>query len=42
MKIVRHTDPDFEAVISALETRGESVPEGVMEAVFDIVGQVFD
>lgn len=40
MKIVRHTDPDFESTIASLETRGESMPEGVMETVFDIVGQV--
>jgi len=37
---VRHTDPDFEAVIAALETRGESVSEDVMETVFEIVSQV--
>ena len=36
MKIVKYDEPDFEAVISALETRGESVPEGVMETVFEI------
>jgi histidinol dehydrogenase len=40
MKIVRHTDPDFESTIASLETRGETVPEGVMEAVFEIVGEV--
>lgn len=40
MKITRHTDPDFEATISLLETRGEMVPEGVMETVFEIVGDV--
>jgi histidinol dehydrogenase len=40
MKITRHTDPDFEVVVSSLETRGETVPEGVMETVFDIVDQV--
>ena len=40
MKIVRHTDSDFEAVIAALETRGESVSEDVMETVFEIVSQV--
>ena len=40
MRIVRHTDSDFEDVVSILETRGESVPEGVMETVFDIVSQV--
>ena len=40
MRIVRHTDPDFESAIAGLETRGESVPEGVMEAVFEIVGEV--
>jgi histidinol dehydrogenase len=40
LKIVRHTDPDFEAVIAALETRGESVSEDVMETVFEIVSQV--
>ena len=40
MKIVRYDEPDFEAVISSLETRGEVVPEGVMEAVFEIVGEV--
>ena len=40
MKTVRHTDADFEAVISTLETRGETVPEGVMESVFEIVGEV--
>lgn len=37
---MRHTDPDFEAVIAALETRGESVSEDVMETVFEIVSQV--
>lgn len=40
MKTVRYDEPDFEAVISSLETRGEVVPEGVMEAVFEIVGEV--
>ena len=40
MKIVRHTDADFEATIATLETRGETVPEGVMETVFEIVGEV--
>lgn len=40
MKITRYTDPDFEATISLLETRGEAVPEGVMETVFEIVGEV--
>lgn len=40
MKIIRYDDPDFEATISSLETRGESVPEGVMEAVFEIVSEV--
>ena len=40
MKIVRYDEPDFEAIISSLETRGETVPEGVMEAVFEIVGEV--
>jgi histidinol dehydrogenase len=40
VKITRHTDPDFEATISLLETRGEMVPEGVMETVFEIVGDV--
>jgi histidinol dehydrogenase len=40
MKIVRHTDSDFEAVIAALETRGESVSDDVMETVFEIVSQV--
>lgn len=40
MKIVRYDEPDFESVISSLETRGETVPEGVMEAVFEIVGEV--
>ena len=40
MKITRHTDTDFEATISLLETRGEMVPEGVMETVFEIVGDV--
>lgn len=40
MKITRHTDPDFESTIASLETRGETVPEGVMEAVFEIVGEV--
>ncbi len=40
MKIVRYDEPEFEAVISALETRGETVPDGVMEAVFQIVAEV--
>jgi len=40
VKITRHTDTDFEATISLLETRGEMVPEGVMETVFEIVGDV--
>jgi len=40
LKIVKYNDPDFEAVISTLETRGETVPEGVMESVFEIVGEV--
>lgn len=40
MKIVKYSDPDFEAVIAALETRGESVSEDVMETVFEIVSQV--
>ncbi|UCG39708.1 MAG: histidinol dehydrogenase, partial [bacterium] len=40
MKITRHTDPDFESVVSALETRGEAVPEDVMETVLGIVGEV--
>ena len=40
MKIIRYSDPEFESTIAALETRGETVPEGVMEAVFEIVGQV--
>ncbi len=40
MKIVRYDEPDFEATISLLETRGEMVPEGVMETVFEIVGDV--
>lgn len=40
MKITRYTDPDFESTISSLETRGETVPEGVMETVFEIVGEV--
>ena len=40
MKITRHTDADFESTIATLETRGETVPEGVMEAVFEIVGEV--
>jgi len=40
LKTVRYDEPDFEAVISSLETRGEVVPEGVMEAVFEIVGEV--
>jgi len=40
MKIVRHTDADFESTIATLETRGETVPEGVMETVFEIVGDV--
>ena len=40
MKIVRYDDPDFEAVIRSLETRGETVPEGVMETVAQIVGDV--
>ena len=40
MKITRYDEPDFEATISLLETRGEMVPEGVMETVFEIVGDV--
>jgi len=40
LKTVRYDDPDFEAVIASLEIRGETVPEGVMEAVFEIVSQV--
>jgi len=40
MKIVRYTDPDFESTIAALETRGETVPDDVMETVFDIVKEV--
>ena len=40
MKITRYDEPDFEATISLLETRGEVVPEGVMETVFEIVGDV--
>ncbi len=40
MKIVRYDEPDFEAAIASLETRGETVPEGVMETVFEIVGEV--
>jgi histidinol dehydrogenase len=40
LKIVRYDEPDFEAVISLLETRGEMMPEGVMETVFEIVGDV--
>ena len=40
MKITRHTDDDFEAVISSLETRGETVPDGVMESVVRIVEDV--
>ncbi len=40
MRTVKYTDHDFEAVISSLETRGESVPEGVMETVFEIVEDV--
>ena len=40
MKITRHTDPDFESTIASLETRGETVPEGVMVTVFEIVGEV--
>lgn len=40
MKIVRYDEPDFEAAISSLETRGEMVPEGVMETVFEIIGEV--
>lgn len=40
MKITRYDEPDFEAIISSLETRGESVPEGVMDAVSEIVSEV--
>jgi len=40
LKITRYDEPDFEATISLLETRGEMVPEGVMETVFEIVGDV--
>lgn len=40
MKIVRYSDQDFESTIAALETRGESVSEDVMETVFEIVSQV--
>ncbi len=40
MKITRHTDTDFEAVIRSLETRGETVPDGVMETVVKIVEDV--
>jgi len=40
LKIVRYDEPDFEAAISSLETRGEMVPEGVMETVFEIIGEV--
>jgi histidinol dehydrogenase len=40
LKIVRYDEPDFEAVIRSLEARGETVPEGVMEAVAQIVGDV--
>jgi histidinol dehydrogenase len=40
MKITRYTDSDFEATVASLETRGEAVPEGVMEAVAQIVGDV--
>ena len=40
MKTVRYDEPGFEAAISSLETRGETVPEGVMEMVFEIVREV--
>ncbi len=40
MKTVRYDEPGFEAAISSLETRGETVPEGVMETVFEIVREV--
>ncbi len=40
MKIVRYDEPEFEAVIRSLETRGETVPDGVMETVVKIVEDV--
>jgi histidinol dehydrogenase len=40
LKIVRYDEPEFEAAISSLETRGETVPEGVMETVVKIVEDV--
>lgn len=40
MKVVRYTDPGFEEAVAALETRGESVPEQIMDQVRDIVADV--
>lgn len=40
MRIVKFSDPDFEAVISLLERRGEAVPDGVMDTVSGIVEEV--
>lgn len=40
MKIVKFTEPDFESVVAALETRGESVPDELVERVNEIVENV--
>jgi histidinol dehydrogenase len=40
MKTVKFTDPDFENIVVALETRGESVPDEIMERVNEIVENV--
>lgn len=40
MKIVRYTDGDYGDLITALESRGESVPEEVMDRVHAIVEDV--
>ncbi|UCF30890.1 MAG: histidinol dehydrogenase [bacterium] len=40
MKTVKHPEPEFEAVIRALETRGESVPRETEEKVSAIVEDV--
>ncbi len=40
MKIVKFTEPDFESVVAALETRGESVPDEIVERVNEIVENV--
>ncbi|GBE14818.1 MAG TPA: histidinol dehydrogenase [Proteobacteria bacterium] len=40
MKVIRYGNPGYEAAIQALERRSQSIPEGIMDRVNDIVEDV--